>query len=385
MIATASSHGLTVYDASVGSECRTLAHARLGNRSTIPIGETALGRVTYSTDSRVLLSAWKDGFRLWDAQTGVELYHLSDAHSTNVAFSPDGARLVTQGMRGLRLWPITYGATGDDEAMVLGPPKLIEQASEGIQYVSWDRAGTALGLTLGDLQRFTVVDPGFPSQRKWVGSQTNVNELALSPDGRWLATGTWQPTTVKIWEARNGRFVRELTERSHYPVFSPDGRWLGVHERGGYRLFEVGTWKPGPSIPMDWDTGRLAFSPDSRLLAFLDKRTDLVKLYEIDHRKVVATLDPPDRAGVRSLTFSPDGRQLAVSTEEHTVQVWNLHAIRARLRPLGLDWNAPAYADPAHPSSPPPQKPRIKLSALIENRGDSFRPADVRSQESGER
>jgi fructose-1,6-bisphosphatase/inositol monophosphatase family enzyme len=38
------------------------------------------------------------------------------------------------------------------------------------------------------------------------------------------------------------------------------------------------------------------------------------------------------------LAISADGRHLAVSVEAQRVQVWDLAALRLRLRELGLDW-----------------------------------------------
>jgi tetratricopeptide (TPR) repeat protein len=206
--------------------------------------------------------------------------------------------------------------------------------------MSWDRSGHSFAFSADSQSKAIVLDPDHPEHRVGLGPEPGMDFVALSPDGRFVATSTWHPTLVKVWDARTGQFLRGLARNSHAPVFSPDGRWLAVHEDGAYRLYEVGTWRPGPTIPMDWVTGRVAFSADGRLLAFLDKSTGLVKLYSIARARVVATLQPPDFDDVNWIAFRPDGAQLAVATYAQTVQLWDLRVIRSRLRSLGLDWDA---------------------------------------------
>jgi hypothetical protein len=42
------------------------------------------------------------------------------------------------------------------------------------------------------------------------------------------------------------------------------------------------------------------------------------------------------------LSFSPDGNLLAAAMMDHTVQIWDIRAIRRQLAAIGLDWETPA-------------------------------------------
>jgi hypothetical protein len=111
----------------------------------------------------------------------------------------------------------------------------------------------------------------------------------------------------------------------------------------------VGSWELNLVIPRDdwhgWDAG-VAFAPDGRLLA-TTRTLDRIQLFDLDARKEVGTLSAADAPFIESLCFRPDGGQLAVAGQDHTVRLWNLHALRGHLHALGLDWEP--LAEPPRP------------------------------------
>src|SRR5262249_38105760 len=110
-----------------------------------------------------------------------------------------------------------------------------------------------------------------PGQPIRLAPHADVRAVAVSPDGRWVATGTHnggQP--ARVWEANSGKPVKELPGTAFGGCwFSPDGRWLAT-TGGGCRLWKVGSWEEGPAVARGTTTfhpglGVVSFSPESKL------------------------------------------------------------------------------------------------------------------------
>jgi WD40 repeat protein len=64
--------------------------------------------------------------------------------------------------------------------------------------------------------------------RTFEGHTREVNSVAFSPDGRLLASGSFDGT-IRLWDVATGSLVRTLKGHAHYVLsvaFSPDGKLL---------------------------------------------------------------------------------------------------------------------------------------------------------------
>jgi WD40 repeat protein/serine/threonine protein kinase len=170
------------------------------------------------------------------------------------------------------------------------------------------------------------------------GHEDAVLGMVYSPDGNYLATAS-PDKTVKLWEAATGKEVR--TFKGHRgPVrrvaFSPDGQRLASASTsdGTVRLWEVATGQELLTFKDHPGAGSIAFSPQGQLLASggSDKR---IRLWEAATGKVLRTLTGHSDT-IFHLAFSPDGRRLASTGNQHgTVKVWEVDSGKALFTFLG--------------------------------------------------
>jgi WD40 repeat protein len=175
-----------------------------------------------------------------------------------------------------------------------------------------------------------------------LSGHAEMTRIAISPDGRWVATGTWHGVGVVLWDAKNGRKVQDLFPEatSATVAFSPDGKWLVCGANDIYRFWQVGTWDHRDihgAYPY-----LIAFSDDGETMA-VSESPSAVRLINPNTGHTFAELEAQNPQIMSWLRFAPDGSRLAVACGTHVIQLWDLRRIRQQLSTIGLDWNAPAY------------------------------------------
>jgi TonB family protein len=157
----------------------------------------------------------------------------------------------------------------------------------------------------------------------------DLTSVAVSPDGRQLATGSLN-RLVTLWDAGAGARAATLRAHSSYVyavAFSPDGQTLAS---GGGDL-RVRLWDAASGRALNTLGGHqasietLAFSPDGRTLASGD-HFGVIKLWEFASGRELGTLDQAGRPASR-LAFSADGKFLA-SGGDGDAFVWEVATAR---------------------------------------------------------
>src|SRR5262249_12445895 len=214
------------------------------------------------------------------------------------------------------------------------------------------------------------------TQRSLARGLQNLRRLAVSPDGRWLATAPyWFPAgPITVWDAQTGEHVRDLDSVVNASVtFSPDGKWLGGGPSTEFRFRETSTWTLGPVLRRTQggeSIGTADFSPDGRLLALTISRHD-VQLCDAGTGQELALLRSPQPMFLTQPCFSPDGSRLAVTTAGQGIQSWDLRLIRQPLAEIGLDWALPPYRPPPSEGQEPLQVARAELGEIRRLEGHS--------------
>ncbi|MGE5799245.1 MAG: WD40 repeat domain-containing protein, partial [Syntrophaceae bacterium] len=153
---------------------------------------------------------------------------------------------------------------------------------------------------------------------------------AISPDGKYIATGGSIIRDTEISSVAEKRVVRELSIYSgnvHAVAFSPDGRYLAtgrgfmanMRHNESVEIWDVQSGRlirklPGPAGPekIENNVTALAFSPDSRLLAvgyFPQDNGDSVHVFDVETGKRLQIMHPSNLS-YRFLSFLDGGQRL---------------------------------------------------------------------------
>jgi WD40 repeat protein len=326
--------------------------------------------VNYSRDGKTLTTHGADRtVRLWDVAKGVETGRVPLPEFADVFLvSPDGRRLVTSGVAGVKLWDAVTGKelhqlVADTEATI--PGQFAFTPDGKTLAVRGYRDGAIRMFDVGsgkELCSFALPTEK-PKPREAQGRGARRSSLFLiSPDGKVLVTPA-QDNGLVLWDVVVGRPLGRLKLPPGQAVsrgaFTPDGRSLALESgTGGINLWEVATGavrrsygkKPqqdpsgreGPGGRPAWGRPQtssspppaLALSPDGRSLALADNS-------EIHVWDVVTGLERGrfrgEQGTVLTLTFSSDGRTLASAGADTTVLVWDVAGLGGAAAKKELD------------------------------------------------
>jgi WD40 repeat protein len=153
-----------------------------------------------------------------------------------------------------------------------------------------------------------------------------VRDLAISPDGRYLASTGFE--AFALWDLKDETLLFELdTIEVDDVAYSPTGKQVAFAYRNdsGARVVDVArravevildtgtTW----AVAFSPDGTRLATAGDSAIIQLWDAETWQLKQEYLGHN-----------ARIRRLVFTPDGERLASRGDDDTIRIWDVHSGR---------------------------------------------------------
>ncbi len=350
-----------LYNLRRGEELRTVVHGAKFDQGGFDFGDRTS---CLDSQGRLYAICAPDGIALVDVERREEAALLPLPGNRGLCFDSEGA-LWSHGAQGLLRWPLTSDPkTGQHR---FGPPERVFGRTNG------DHHGSSRDAHIVAIPQYgggAIVFHRDSNHVLRLGPQEDVRSCAVSPDGRWVATGSHtlhEGSGAKIWDAKDGKHVKDLPVGEQCAVrFSPDGKWLLTSWANGVRLWVVGTWEEGPHLGGERFNTSGAFTRDGKLLALGDK-PGIVRLVVPDSGAEIARLTAPEQTRLAPCHFTPDGTKLiTVGVDKHNLFIFDLRAVREGLAELDLDWDAPPYPPAAAlGNAPPPLQITVDLGLLV--------------------
>jgi WD40 repeat protein len=281
--------------------------------------------LAFSPDGKRLATGGADqAVKIWDIASGQEILTLRGHVDwvVDVAFTPDGHRLVSIGDRTARIWdgrPWSDGEIrGDDVVTLRGHSDSVNVVAFRPRTEELATASTDGTVKFWDTQTWRELRTLRPNFKK-------VTALAFSPLGDRLAVCGFTNRPVVILDADTGDELQRLGDSSAQIIaFSANGRLLAVgNEEGLVTIFDIETGAeqrrfqaPGKYL---YSVG---FSPDDRLV-FATGTDSSITIWETETGREIDGSPLRHRGLIYSAAFSRDGQYFASGSWDRTVRIWD--------------------------------------------------------------
>jgi sugar lactone lactonase YvrE len=193
-----------------------------------------------------------------------------------------------------------------------------------------------------------------------IGHTGSVTAVAISPDGRVLASGS-ADRSIRLWEIQTGKLLHTFAGRSLWAsdghsdrisalVFSADGMTLmSSSADGSIKLWDLSQQKLSATVMgQGWVVGAIALSPDDQLLVS-GSADGTITLWDWLNRTPIERWKK-HRDQVSALAISPNSQRLVSGSYDKTLRLWDLqtgqalntirgHADRISAIALSPDWS----------------------------------------------
>lgn len=281
--------------------------------------EERISSAAFTPDSRALLGAGEDGrLHVWDIAGRTEVGDSAVGHTGRILelVTPKTGHLAATLGRDqtVRMWSVFDPKTMTTDRSLSGAPA--KGVAIGID-------GTVAGADISG--KISVWRPGAAEPITLGGHDHQVWALAVSPDGRFLASGD-RSGKLQVWDlqTREPVWTRSDGGGAIWSLdFTPDGRTLVAAEDAEVDILNAANDERTSRFePEHGRVTRAALSADGKRVA-VTTTAGRVSVLELPGGRQISDFQVVDDVAW-SAAFSPDDRFLAVASSDEVVSIWDL-------------------------------------------------------------
>jgi WD40 repeat protein len=267
--------------------------------------------VAFSPDGLIIAAASYDHtIWLWDAQTRQQITHFIGHQEpvTSIAFSPDSTLLVSGALdNSVRVWDIERHRT----VMALNTH------TTGIRNIAFSPDGERIAsasnrqLIVWNIRTHEVVSWDVVSL---------IEDLTVLDDAKTIITAHRNGEII-FWDAESGEHITRWDDYTFggQLALSPDGRFLAYSTSGNLmRIRDL--QNPANAITIQASYYTVAFSPDGFSLAFAGERIDIWNF----QTQIQVDQSPPSATWIYRVDLNPEENQVYGVTISGDVEMWDI-------------------------------------------------------------
>ncbi|WP_126549892.1 WD40 repeat domain-containing protein [Dictyobacter kobayashii] len=238
----------------------------------------------------------------------------------------------------------TQGVSSQAEVFIFDPMtgrKLLSyiQGSNNFYFshaleVAWSPDGKYLGTSGSDMAQITDPNSGQRVAKYPQGGPNTSRAFAWSPDGQMAVSSASQAGhSLQLWSTQTGAAIKYYP--ANFPnsiAWSPDGKYIAYEDiKQQIYIWNVKQDQLVLTIPGQLDPNlngifdeihahAIAWSPNSTELA-VTSYENAVHIWNVNTKQQSYTYTEHS-APARAVAWSPDGQQIASAGDDHTVRIW---------------------------------------------------------------
>ena len=282
----------------------------------------------------------------YDFQRSVPLFPIHDRQGHVVSYLEKEQTFLVAGENGFVLWP----ASIDGSKCTVGPPSTVPLGlSTHLGDIDVDQEQSIAVVTGKNGLGVLFKQAGDWKSKEIAHNDGLVNQASISPDGRLVSCGGWNSSKIRIFNTDSGERVTTLRDLGSDAFFDGTGKELILLSRHIQAIAEVGSWRIREFPFSMYPLAARDFSRTQNTTAFGTLQPPGIALFDLNQKKTLVRFPAFDDQSHEVPIFVDENVSVlvhrshdeSIANQATRLVVWDLKKLRAELKEMNLDWDAP--------------------------------------------